>query len=118
MASTDHGVAPDLLAAVMVCSQGDCARFGPSTLDALRPLLAGTPRAILMSTGCLHPGGQCPGVLEVGGVRLQLCANELRPQAPSMAVVGPMSATYRQVEGWLDSGGASYRGHPSGVVKQ
>jgi hypothetical protein len=102
MTRSDGGVPPDPIAAVMVCSHGACTTCGPPTLEALRPLVARSPRAMLVATGCVHPHGTCPASSEACGVRLQHCTDELRPVGPSVAVAGTTRATYRQVAAWLD----------------
>jgi len=102
MTSNQSGVAHEPIAAVMVCGSGACTTCGPPTLEALRPLVARSWRAVLISTGCLHPDGRCPGSPTACGVRLQHCTHELRPLGPSVAVAGTTPATFRQVEAWLD----------------
>jgi hypothetical protein len=103
MFSDEVDVSPEPLAAVMVCSHGDCASWAPTTLEALRPLVARSSRAVLIRTGCLHPHGPCPATPECACVRLQLCTDDLRrPLGPGVAVAGTTRATYRKVEAWLD----------------
>ncbi|MCY7401063.1 MAG: hypothetical protein LH477_08905 [Nocardioides sp.] len=102
MSSTDSGIASEPLAAVMVCDHGGCLNCGPPTLEALRPLVARTPRAILIRTGCLHPSDPCPASWETCAVRLQHCTDDLSPLGPSVAVIGTTRATFRQVQAWLD----------------
>ena len=103
------GVAPDQFAAVMVCHAGRCANRGASTLDALRPLVARTSRAILIRTGCVHPHSRCPTSSAASGVRLQVVSDELSPLEPSVAVSGTLGVTYREVQAWLDAGAGSQR---------
>ena len=102
MSSTDRRIAREPLAAVMVCDHDDCLTCCPPTLEALRPLVARTPRAILIRTGCLHPNDPCPDSGEACGVRLQHCTDDLRPLGASVAASGTTRATYRQVQAWLD----------------
>ncbi|QWC84541.1 hypothetical protein KLP28_13335 [Nocardioidaceae bacterium] len=93
------------IAAVMVCEHGDCAHGSSDVVEALRPLVVRTPRAMLVRTACLHPDGGCG--LDEGGagscwVRMQQCTGDLRPMGASTAVQGAVAATYREVERWLD----------------
>lgn len=110
-----RGASPGRLAAVMVCHEGRCAAPGASALDALRPLIARTPRAILLRTGCVHLHSQCPSLPAVSGMRLQVCSDELKPLEPSVAVAGTLSVMYREVEAWLDASGSG-RGRPDESV--
>ena len=102
MTNTDGGVRPGPIAAVMVCSHGHCVSCGPLTLEALQPLVAQSPRAILIRTDCVHPHGRCPASSGACGVRLQHCTEDLRPLGASVAVAGTTKAIFRQVEAWLD----------------
>lgn len=112
--SGDSGeTAPDQLSAVMVCAAGRCEGQGAPTLDALRPLIARTPRAILVRTGCVHPHSRCPTSPAACGVRLQICSDELSPVEPSVAVAGTIAVIYREVQTWLDTGGAVGSPQPS-----
>jgi len=93
------------LAAVMVCQESSCASHGPATVDALRPLVARTPRAVLISTGCLHPHSTCPsseGSPGSCGVRLQRCTEDLQALTTAVSVTGTPRVTYRLVQDWLD----------------
>jgi hypothetical protein len=102
MRSDEHEVSSEPIAAVMVCSHGDCGDCAPLTLKALRPLVALTPRAILIRTGCLRPHEPCSATPGSSAVRLQLCTSDLRPLGPSTVVVATTRATYRRVQSWLD----------------
>ncbi|MCM0622826.1 hypothetical protein [Nocardioides bruguierae] len=98
------------LAAVLVCADEACGGCGAAALEALRPLVAHTPRAVLVRSGCVHPRGGCRDRgPDAPSVRLQRCTGDprtgLRPHGPSHAVDGASTAeAYRQVERWLDEG--------------
>ena len=92
------------ITAVMVCGHGHCAGGSHDVVDALRPLVVRTPRAMLVRSACLHPDGACGGDAEAAGscwVRMQRCTAELRPLGASRAVRKSASSAFRTVEEWL-----------------
>lgn len=90
------------LAAVMVCAGRECGHHDTAVLGALKPLVARTPRAVLIKTDCLAPR-HCPREAHVCAVRLQLCDASLRPVRAAASVALPVQAAYRCVEAWLDT---------------